>query len=305
MEIDLLAPFWLSFGCLVFVLLLTQFLTDSGPASSSKYQPISAVDPLSAAQDDEYTQAVADEAVEGAHTWPLSESDGGDGPIPLSRPDAQTRTRDESIPKWATPFMLNGGKEAASALWRLLSTHATRFCLASFFLKRIAFSSEGFMFQYASEKFGWQLRQTTWLRVATATSAVFITLIGGPLLGYALQKKGVRSQLVDLNMIRGSLAVLVGAFFAAWMATSGELLVLGKSSNRRSTGTNDLVSHGGMRSWGGVRACFARFHNFSDRLGGEFAGFYNDCSMRHPRRACGRSIDSFLVEHWEKTGSSL
>ena len=39
----------------------------------------------------------------------------------------------------------------------LFSTSPPRFCLVAFIVKRIAFASESFMFQYASEKFSWPL----------------------------------------------------------------------------------------------------------------------------------------------------
>lgn len=70
---------------------------------------------------------------------------------------------------------------------------ASKFCSIAYFLKRIAFASEAFMFQYASEKFLWALYQTTWLRVAQACGAVAVTLIVYPLLTLYLSRRGVAS----------------------------------------------------------------------------------------------------------------
>lgn len=103
----------------------------------------------------------------------------------------------------------------------------THFCLAAFFLKRVAFTSEGFMFQYTSEKFGWELRRTTWLRVASASGAVFTTLAVCPLLTFILRNRGYAAHKLDMNVIRTCLAILVLSFFAAWLADSGWLLVFG------------------------------------------------------------------------------
>ena len=103
----------------------------------------------------------------------------------------------------------------------------THFCLAAFFFNRVAFTSEGFMFQYASEKFGWELCRTTWLRVASASGAVFTTLAVCPLLAFTLTNRGYAAHKLDMNVIRICLAILVLSFFAAWLADSGLLLVFG------------------------------------------------------------------------------
>lgn len=107
------------------------------------------------------------------------------------------------------------------------NSSVTHFCLAAFFFKRVAFTSESFMFQYASEKFGWELRRTTWLRVASASGAVFTTLAVCPLLAFTLTNKGYAAHKLDMNVIRTCLAILVLSFFSAWRANSGLLLVLG------------------------------------------------------------------------------
>lgn len=109
----------------------------------------------------------------------------------------------------------------------LFDTPASRFCLVAFFFKRIAFASESFMFQYASEKFLWPLRQTTWLRVASAAGAVFATLIAWPVATSILTKSGFPSHKLDLNAVRISLFIVASAFFWAWRATSGKILALG------------------------------------------------------------------------------
>lgn len=131
---------------------------------------------------------------------------------------------------------------------------ASKFCLAAFFLKRVAFTSEGFMFQYASEKFLWELRQTTWLRVAAASGAVFVTLFACPLLTYLLVRKGFKTHHLDLNVIRVSSLVVVLAFLGAWRAPSVILLAFGnllRSLTLCTPGSADAPrnSNGRLRFW--------------------------------------------------------
>ena len=110
---------------------------------------------------------------------------------------------------------------------RLFSNQTVRFCLASFFVKRVAFASESFVFQYASEKFLWPLDQTTFLRVATASGGVFATLIACPISSLVLRGKGFTAHKIDLNTVRISLIVVLVSFFWAWKANSGLILALG------------------------------------------------------------------------------
>jgi hypothetical protein len=107
----------------------------------------------------------------------------------------------------------------------LFRNPASKFCLTAFFMKRVAFASEGFMFQYASEKFLWQLQQTTWLRIAQASGAISATLIICPFLALLLSKRGTAPHVVDLTVIRSALIVLTFSFFLSWNAFSGWLMV--------------------------------------------------------------------------------
>jgi hypothetical protein len=111
----------------------------------------------------------------------------------------------------------------------ILKQPASRFCLVAYMLKRIAFASEGFMFQYASEKFLWPLQQTTWLRVAQASSAIVATLLLCPLATLILSSPragDIPSHVVDLGMIRSALLILTISFFSAWKAPSAMYLIV-------------------------------------------------------------------------------
>jgi hypothetical protein len=110
---------------------------------------------------------------------------------------------------------------------RLFSTPATRFCLFAFFLKRVAFTSEGFMFQYASEKFGWKLQQTTWLRVFAALGAIFTTMIACPSLDCHFSTSGYKAAHVNIWVIRACLVILIIGFLLAFFASSRAFLFIG------------------------------------------------------------------------------
>jgi hypothetical protein len=125
----------------------------------------------------------------------------------------------------------------------LLKHPASRFCFTTYILKRIAFASEGFMFQYASEKFLWPLHQTTWLRVGQASGAILATLVLCPLIMSVFSKTTIATDgderkrscarfpahAIDLTMIRSALVILTLSFFAAWKAPSAVYLVIGTS----------------------------------------------------------------------------
>lgn len=114
----------------------------------------------------------------------------------------------------------------------LFRNPASQFCLATFFFKRVAFTSEGFMFQYASEKFDWALQRTSWLRVANACGAIFATMIAWPLLPFLFVRKGTVAHRVDINSVRLSLGVVFLSFFFAWKARTGILFLLGELFER-------------------------------------------------------------------------
>jgi hypothetical protein len=121
----------------------------------------------------------------------------------------------------------------------LLKHPASRFCFTTYILKRIAFASEGFMFQYASEKFLWPLHQTTWLRVGQASGAILATLVLCPLIMSVFSKNTTTgdngskrcgrfpAHAIDLTIIRSALTILTLSFFAAWKAPSAVFLVIG------------------------------------------------------------------------------
>jgi hypothetical protein len=101
------------------------------------------------------------------------------------------------------------------------------FTLFTIFFKKTAFSAEGFMFQYASEKFGWELRKTTVFRSANAAGATMATLILWPMFMRIMVNKGFQRSTLEIFIIRTSLFIGMVSFFTSWEATSGLALAVG------------------------------------------------------------------------------
>lgn len=97
-----------------------------------------------------------------------------------------------------------------------------------FFLKPIALISKAFTYQFASESFGWEMSQTTWLRVSQAAGSAIVTLIFLPLLSALLIRRGFRARKIDLGAIRGSLCIAAVGFGMLWQARASWMLVVGK-----------------------------------------------------------------------------
>lgn len=102
------------------------------------------------------------------------------------------------------------------------------FVFLLYFLKPIALISKAFTYQFASETFGWEMRQTTWLRVSQAAGSTLVTVALLPLLSTRLIRRGYRAQKLDLEVIRGSLCVAVVGFGMLWQARASWMLVVGK-----------------------------------------------------------------------------
>lgn len=171
---------------------------------------------------------------------------------PISAPELSPFSEDQISPESA-PLLLptesqapspNPKRNSSSISWKdfiatsfqqialLFRNPASQFCLATFFFKRVAFTSEGFMFQYVSEKFDWPFQRTSWLRAANACGAIFATMIAWPLLSSLSVRKGTVAHRVDINSVRLSLGIVCLSFFSAWKARTGLLFLLGELLER-------------------------------------------------------------------------
>ena len=131
----------------------------------------------------------------------------------------------------------------------LFRSPVSHFCLATFFVKRVAFASESFVFQYASEKFLWPLHQTTYLRVATASGAIFATLIACPASFSILSERGFAAHKLDLDALRISLIIVLLSFFYASKASSGLMLAIGMSQDVLLIGCRLILTKNNSDGW--------------------------------------------------------
>ena len=102
------------------------------------------------------------------------------------------------------------------------------FCYTLFFFKPLAMISKAFVYQYASYNFHWGLSQTTWLRFAQAGGSSLATVAILPLLSSVLVRRGLRAQLLDLNVIRVSLVVATAGFVLLQFSYHSWMLLLGR-----------------------------------------------------------------------------
>ncbi|KAL8845607.1 MAG: hypothetical protein Q9205_000336 [Flavoplaca limonia] len=113
----------------------------------------------------------------------------------------------------------------ATEILTLLSHPSLRFTLTIFFSTRIALISKAFVYQHASESFGWEMSNTTFLRVSQALGASLVTIFALPLLSHP--SPSIRqSRLFDLAVLRASLLVAAIGFAVLWQARASWMLVL-------------------------------------------------------------------------------
>ena len=224
MQINLLCSFFVSFVAFaVILILLTRVAEGDFPNREEKsegYVPIRSEESTDATQTGtpDHTSATLHTASD--HDSPDSEADS---------PPTSTIIR---------------FKTEAEIFYKLFGTQVTFYCLAAMFLKRISFTSSTFVPQYVSETFKWSLHETTWFRVSTSGAAILMYLMV-PIVSSWLIKRGSLPQKVDLHVIRGSLLVLMISFYAAWGATSGAFMVVGRrtidpESQKKSKLKHDL-----------------------------------------------------------------
>lgn len=108
----------------------------------------------------------------------------------------------------------------------LLHIPGLRFCFTVFFLAPVALTAKAFVYQHASESFGWEMSTTTWLRVSQAVGASLVTLFALPLLNTLLHRHGSRAQQLDLAVLRGSFLIAAIGFTILWQAKASWMLVL-------------------------------------------------------------------------------
>lgn len=109
----------------------------------------------------------------------------------------------------------------------MLKTPNLVICFLLYFLKRTAFMSEIFFYQYASANFDFELRQTPWFRSIKEISAIIVLSLVLPAITASFQRR-YNSQAIDLNVLRGSLVTMVVSFFTVYVALSSWFFAFGE-----------------------------------------------------------------------------
>ena len=233
-------PFWVSLGTIVFCMLPIQAIDEPPEYSESRsrfpYREIHDAEPSSA------SDPIPDEAqLPGSAS--VSHRPHIDGSRPISDSDSDSDGAAAIITE--SPKTSSVVVHFIFGVLRVFHSPTLTFCISMFYLKSVAMASEGLIFQYASERFGWALRETTWLRVALASSATFVTLVAGPLastIAFAVRRGGGGGgdgvavvHKLDLNVTRISLCTLAVFMFSAWCSKFGlEFLLCMCTNNFKS-----------------------------------------------------------------------
>ena len=131
---------------------------------------------------------------------------------------------------------LPGPRPETKEWWRdiivLVRMPGLPFCYMLFFFKPLAMISKAFVYQYASYNFNWDLSKTTWLRFAQAGGSSLATVAVLPLLSSVLNRRGLRAQMLDLNVIRTSLFIAVIGFVVLQLSYRSWMVLLGRCTLR-------------------------------------------------------------------------
>jgi hypothetical protein len=192
MESSLYAPFWVSGALSITIIIITPFIQEA--ETPLQLEPSENSSLLASTNENDPTDA---------------------------RPEDAADINPQDQERWYSNLFTQ-----ATQIPSIFPNRPAKFCVLVIFLKRIGFASEGFAFQYTSAKFGWQLRETTWLRVAAAVGAILIVMIA-PLTTQILVRRGMNTHTVDLNFMRFALVTLSVSFFGAYRASSGMMMGVG------------------------------------------------------------------------------
>ncbi|KAF2676239.1 MFS general substrate transporter [Lentithecium fluviatile CBS 122367] len=101
-------------------------------------------------------------------------------------------------------------------------------CFSIFFLKRLAFTSENFVFQYASKVLQWKLAKTAWIQSTHSLAAIVTTALLLPSLNAFLQRRRrTKSFTVDVTVARACLLIAVVGCLWVWRAQSTATMISG------------------------------------------------------------------------------
>ncbi|KAL8809676.1 MAG: hypothetical protein Q9200_003207 [Gallowayella weberi] len=109
----------------------------------------------------------------------------------------------------------------------LLRIPGIPFSFTIFFTVPIALCAKAFVYQHASESFGWEMSTTTLLRVSQALGASLVTLFALPILNTFIHLHTLRqARKFDLAVLRTSLLIASAGFAVLWQAKANWMLVV-------------------------------------------------------------------------------
>lgn len=150
--------------------------------------------------------------------------------------DELSRQSPDMVPQFDDPRKpLLGKDQKLSHSWQralvesllLFRTSGLAYPLLFFFFKKIAFGSEAFLPQFASEKFVILLSDTAWLRAIQAVAASFVNVFANPYLTEAMVRAGYAPPDAALHIVRCSLGLLMVGFLLCWWAKTLWVLTIG------------------------------------------------------------------------------
>jgi hypothetical protein len=102
-------------------------------------------------------------------------------------------------------------------------------CFAIFFFKRLAFTSETFVFQYASKVLKWKFEKTAWIQFTHSLAAIITTAVLLPVVTAYFQKnRHFRRTTIDVTVARASLLVAIIGCLLLWRARNPPAMISGK-----------------------------------------------------------------------------
>lgn len=114
-------------------------------------------------------------------------------------------------------------------VYDLIQKPQIQFCFLAVFLRKIAFSSEALLYQYASDVLSIALSKTAWLRALQSIGATLVTGIGVPVTMRLLTRKcDQTSSIASFIIVQGSLAILSAGFIALWLGRTSVVVGIGK-----------------------------------------------------------------------------
>lgn len=154
---------------------------------------------------------------------------------------SRSRSNDENVPSQSSRSIeslthtqteaidyIEPGARMLIRIRHMLRLPQLQFCFVTMLFKRVAFSSETLLYQYASDVLDTKLSNTAWLRSLQAVGATIATAASVPLATYLLIKVTHQpASSTSLFIVQASLAILTLGFVALWLGQGAASIGIG------------------------------------------------------------------------------